>query len=363
MSAPPPPGLSGLANLGNTCFMNACLQILSHTHELDDLLRLVDKPHPRKLNPCCESSLLLEWNQLHKILWSQNCVVSPGRFLQSVQQVARETKRDLFTGYQQNDLPEFLLFLVESFHQALKREVEVTVYGSPRNDTDHLASLCFGLLQETFEKQKDYSEVWNIFYGVQVTHLVSAVDGSMRRRKPEPFFLLDLPLPAPPANVKQPASSQPPTLYDCFDAYIQRETLEGDNAWFNEATHQKEAVTKYVGFWQFPDVLVLDLKRVLGRGHQLRKNQQLVVFPPVLDLTRYVLGYKKQDYVYDLYGVANHMGSLLGGHYTAFVRHAGNGQWYHFNDNRIEAVPDAAQVVTPKAYCLFYRKRKKDGKV
>ena len=80
-----------------------------------------------------------------------------------------------------------------------------------------------------------------------------------------------------------------------------------------------------------------------------------------LDLSKYVIGYEKNSYVYDLYSVCNHSGSGMGGHYTSFVKNA-NGKWYHYNDTSVSEVGMEQQIKTVKAYCFFYRKRNNKNK-
>ncbi len=74
-------------------------------------------------------------------------------------------------------------------------------------------------------------------------------------------------------------------------------------------------------------------------------------------MSKYVVGYDKESYVYDLYGICNHGGSVFGGHYTASIRNA-NGKWYSFNDATITEIKDESKLISPKAYCFFYRKKK-----
>ena len=75
-----------------------------------------------------------------------------------------------------------------------------------------------------------------------------------------------------------------------------------------------------------------------------------------IDLSKYVEGYNKSSYVYDVYGVCNHTGGTSGGHYFAYVKNA-NGKWYCFNDMDVTPITDSSNIITNKCYCVFMRKR------
>ena len=334
-------GLSGLSNLGNTCFVNSCMQILSHTYELNEFLNA--EHFKKKLKNKPDSALLLEWDNLRQLLWSNNCIVSPGKFIKTIQKLAQIKDMELFTGYSQNDLPEFLLFVIDCFHNSLSREIKMTISGAVENETDTIAVKCFEMVKNMYSKE--YSEIWNLFYAVHVSEICKLETGERIKITPEPYFMIDLPI---------PENNKNPTLIDCFEHYVEGETLEGENAWFNDETKEKINIKKRIQFWSFPNILTIDFKRFNSRN---QKNQILISFPlDNLDLSNYVIGYKKKSYIYELHGVCNHSGGVLGGHYTACVKNA-NGKWYHFNDTSVSEIGLIDSIISPKAYCLFYRKK------
>ena len=331
-------GLSGLANLGNTCYLNSCMQMLSHCYSFNELLDNIDI---NSLNKIDDSILLIEWKNLKNLMWSQNCVISPNRYVNTVQKLSQNKNIELFSGFAQNDLPEFLVFIIDCFHNSLKRKVEMNITGTSRNKTDDMAKECFSMIKNMYSET--YSELLNLFYGIHVSLLHSEDNEILLSYKPEPFCLIDLPI---PENIHSC------NIYSCLDLYIKPEILSGDNAWFNEKTNEKQNVNKCINFWKLPDILIISFKRFTN----FNKKINTIITTPInnLDLSKYVVGYDKETFKYDLFGVCNHSGGCLGGHYTSFVKNA-NGKWYHFNDTQVNEVSEN-NIITNKGYCYFYKK-------
>jgi len=334
-------GLTGLTNVGNSCYLNSCMQILSHTYELNDFLKRGE--YKKKLNRLADSVILLEWDKLRELMWSANCTVAPHGFVKTIRKIAAIKKRDIFTGHDQNDVQEFLLFLIDAFHTALSREVEMQINGQLHNDTDKLAIVCYTMMKNMY--RKEYSEMLNIFYGIHVSEIISNTTGETLSAMPEPFSVLSLSLPNKPNQ----------TLFDCFDLYCEPEMLSeaNGNAWFNGETKKNENAQRRICFWSLPNVMIIDLKR--WNGHT-QKNHNVIDIPlNNADFSKYVKGYNAASYVYDLFGVCNHGGGAQGGHYTAYIKNA-NGKWYDFNDTIVTEIKEET-VISPRSYCLFYRKK------
>ena len=59
-------GLTGLANLGNTCFMNTIVQCLMHSTVFNKFLE--SKKYKKRLNKKVDSLIMLEYDKLREMM-------------------------------------------------------------------------------------------------------------------------------------------------------------------------------------------------------------------------------------------------------------------------------------------------------
>ena len=298
--------MTGLINIGNTCFLNSTLQCLIHIPELNMFLDQHTTSH----------LLLKEFNDIRKLMLEGHNNITPTRFVYVVHHVCNEKKMDLFTSFNQYDLSEFLRFMMNEFHSALKHSIDIEV----PPDSSEIDKKCFEMIKSTYSN--DYSFIIDHFYGISVSVIETDIVKSII---PEPFFMLDLPIPTSTA-----------TIYDCIKLYMQPETIE-----WQDTNHYIPA-TKTIQMWKLPKLLFVVFKRFTNSNH---KNNQMIDVP--FEITLY-------NIVYDLVCVCNHYGNVHGGHYSSVI-HKEN-EWVEYDDSTVSNVPNN-KVVTPNAYCLLFRKK------
>ena len=334
-------GLTGLVNLGNTCFMNSAIQCLSNTVQLTQYFNT--KEFANDINKNYKHiQLAYQWHRLLKGMWESNCIVSPTSFHKTIRELSEEMGYINFTGFNQNDTQEFLILMIDTLHESLSREVKITISGKVKNKQDKMALAAMNSWKTHFKSS--YSKIIELFYG-QLVSQIYTTDDKLLSESFEPICIFDLPLP-----IKENI-----TLYDCFDLYTEGELLDGDNQYMNDKTKKLIDAKKKIQIWKFPDILIISLKRFSINGMRITKRNDLVDIPvDNLDLSKYCLGYTKNKSKYSLYGICNHSGGLGGGHYFAFCKNT-NGNWYSYNDSFVKKM-GKEPVITNGAYVLFYKR-------
>ena len=327
---------TGLENLGNTCYMNAVIQVLAHTPDL--VSHLSDKS-PRNENSqiAGHSKLVQEVAQLLEVISSGKLrLTSPHRLRAELNVRGMELSNS-----HMHDAHEFLIRLFELLHD-LGTPMDVSPPAPCCNDST--SSEAVEVVWRRFQQDKS-SIISRLFYGLQRSTLYCAACG-YKSFKTETFSVLSLPL-----VLKEEHSS----LYHCLEQYTHGDTVTD---WTCSSCCETNEAHTGLESWHLPPVIIFHLKRFRFSGITTQKIDTRVSFPlQDLDLSQLAADpcSGPRSMIYDLYGVVEHHGSHHSGHYTAYCLNQPAGRWLFTNDSNVQECT-AAKVKDATAYILFYVK-------
>lgn len=351
----------GFRNYGTTCFMNVALHMLSNTEILYPIL---NKPNNLLTSKQFSNmEILLSYKNLHKcIIDKKNINSALNAFIQSLLQTNQKKKRsgemymDIRT---QHDCSEFLTYMLECFHGALKRKVTVSVSGKASNITDKYALEVYNKKKEMYEKE--YSEIMDNFYGAHIVEFVNIKTNKQVSLLTDFFCVLNVSFPEEVEDDTEGADNEGAdnegtedtddvsNFYECFVNEYKDEKLDV----FKDDDGNHIDVVKKTYFWSFPNILIVTIKRYDNMGKKIINSFKI---SKTLDLNKYCIGYEKNNN-YELYGVCYHQGILNFGHYFCAVK--SQGKWYACNDEIVvDLEEDDVVSESGKVYCLFYKRIK-----
>lgn len=139
-------------------------------------------------------------------------------------------------------------------------------------------------------------------------------------------------------------------VYSCFDNFYKSEKLDDNNKWYCPECKEKVNAERKFYIWKKPKILIVMLKRF----DYVRQNKtsNKVVYPlKGLNMEKYMSKLSNiDDRKYNLFAVSNHIGNMNGGHYFSYCLN-GN-KWYEFNDETVTVLE--SDIITKKSYVLFY---------
>ena len=301
--------------------MNACLQNLIHSKYF--IIKLLSK---RSIINESETPITKEFlNLCEKMSISKTSSIEPSYF-----RYIFCKKHKQFERYTQFDSIEFCRYLLEEISSELN-EIKVK--------TPYRELSTFGK-----SKMQCFNEFWQLyvsFYG----SIINIFTCTCNHETYSFQVIFDFPL-------LLPAGKDETSIDELLFQYFKKESIN-----FNSRCENCNKITvhdKEIKLSQPPRILILSLQRMDVRTN--RKNDCKVKFKEKLSLDYYIDNecQKGQKYIYDLYGVWCHMGTINKGHYYSYIK-INDECWYEFNDSQVNKV-GTIETNSKYVYGLLYKR-------
>ncbi|XP_077374488.1 uncharacterized protein LOC144017111 [Festucalex cinctus] len=327
------PGVCGLDNSGNFCYLNAVLQCVCSTVPLVEHLLHQDTRKELARAKCQVAQVFV---RLLEQMWlgrSSSCSPMEARSLLG-------TIMPQFNHHSQQDAQELLLLLFNALHDDLKKVGSRKMRSSKQLRRDQDRNCATGLVEPTI--------VSKLFEGI-LSYVTVCMHCDHQTHSTQTFTVLSLPI---------PTRSSKCSIQDCLSLFFEQTLLTGGEKILCSACELRKETVLLTCLDNPPEILVLHLKRFGCKGKNQVKLRTNVVFSTELDLSSFLSSSAQNTSCssYRLYAVVNHAGHLNMGHYTALCHSSLTRTWHSFDDSAVRELHDR-HVQSPDAYVLLYSRK------
>ena len=363
--------LVGLDNIGNTCFLNVCLQNLIHCKPF--IISLFQT----KLTLSKSKEITYAFLDLCLSIINEKNFnsISPKNFYKIFTK-----KHKYFLNYEQHDSVEVLRNLLED----ISKELNI-IENKPKYkelDTKGKSKVEQNEEYNKFFLERENSIVVEIFYSQMINIFVCKNCGFKSYSFEK---ILDIPLLFPENKINKNSNTdsnnniiplnnfynivnnnthikflinKKKNILNVMDL-IKKYFLDEDFQWESECEncHEKKIIhNKKIKFAILPKILIFTIQRI-NTLTEFLKNNQLIEIEEFIDLKEFIdedLIENKDNnkFLYRLFGINNHSGSINYGHYYSYTKV--NNCFFEFNDSYVSKIN--VNNISKNAYALFYEK-------
>ena len=315
---------TGLANYGNTCYMNSVMQSLIHTP------------------PLAFALLTQDLDVLHGELGGK-----PNATFDAVTAMQAFTRASL-TGTKPTNAPKEFNRNLKSFAKPLRQGRQEDAHEYLRFLLEALQQSCLARASKSLKPDDPIRRTTFVqkMFGGKLRSRVTCHNCGHNSDTFDPFMDLSL-------DLRKGITS----LTDAFRAFVAKDHLTGSEKYKCDKCKRKVDATKQFTIDAAPPALTVHLKRFTMLGGKMSRQ---IAFDESLNIAPY-LSVNRGPARYRLYAVVHHYGSgPNSGHYVASVR-SPSGKWTRMDDSHVSEMGRSGPLNDQSAYILFYLKEKDEA--
>ncbi|KAL9188003.1 hypothetical protein ACHAXT_006381 [Thalassiosira profunda] len=345
------PGITGLDNLGNTCYMNSVVQMLSHCSGFRSFFRdFLRAAAPLRL--AGEGGYTLARQSTTRLKKALHEDESPEEL--ALTEATHALLRVLWSGRWRSIAPRYFVNAVwkHSILFAAKRQ----------QDANEFLNWYLGRVDDELKPAKATNSVMLDLFGVNQYQEVQCDECNTVTKRTEP--MLGLVLSIPSGDSERESRKNGVNLHECFKSLQTTGRFEGENQFDCDECQGKKDAEWRVTLQRRPQSLLISLRRTQwSKEKGLHKDSRRVIFPVELDASQ-LIGMKEDRSIdddfegchYRLVACVSHSGSSpFVGHYFVYIQVSAD-KWFLFNDSSVTPATEAS-VLDAEAFILLYERQ------